>query len=180
MTNQELKEIEARLAAATPGPWDWGSLPEAGKEGLRVYKPVPFSVGATIAQLRKTDSKDAEFIAHAPGDIRRLRDELYKTRDLMMRAERLFILNKKKAELFERKYIEQRNEVKRLRKENEKLIQSREAALRIFQEVLEGEKQSTEQVIYDRGTNIPEELEELEHETEQTLLKFKSALGMAD
>lgn len=64
-----LEEIEARLAAATPGPWEWvpstvegGShvLGGAGEQGF----PVLRTASAAYALPR-----DAALIAHAPSDL---------------------------------------------------------------------------------------------------------------
>lgn len=66
MTDEELDAIEARLNAATPGPWvadpDRYSTPVTTMENCLICAPG--------------HSRDAEFIAHAPKDIRLLLDEV--------------------------------------------------------------------------------------------------------
>ena len=67
----EIQEIEARLAAATPGPWS-----RSGHDvGQVVYGPggQPDLIGPISTN---SDIEDAEFIAHAPVDIRALIDEV--------------------------------------------------------------------------------------------------------
>ena len=69
MTKEQLAEIKARLAAATPGPWDTSPhVPHAvfvaarGEDGSRrhIVAAGPTSIGTP---------EDAAFIAHAPEDI---------------------------------------------------------------------------------------------------------------
>ena len=67
----EIQEIEARLSAATPGPWS-----RSGYDvGQVVYGPggQPDLIGPISTN---SDIEDAEFIAHAPEDIRALLDEV--------------------------------------------------------------------------------------------------------
>lgn len=72
-------EIEARLAAATPGDW------EAFTDVSEVWKGAEWLISSTMddgAVYLITDwgsglrGPDAEFIAHAPEDIRALLDEV--------------------------------------------------------------------------------------------------------
>ena len=67
----DLQAIEARLAAATPGPWS-----RSGYDvGQVVYGPggQPDLIGPISTN---SDIEDAEFIAHAPKDIRALLAEV--------------------------------------------------------------------------------------------------------
>ncbi len=67
----EIQEIEARLAAATPGPWS-----RSGYDvGQVVYGPggQPDLIGPISTN---SDIEDAEFIAHAPEDMKLLLDIL--------------------------------------------------------------------------------------------------------
>ncbi|GED18251.1 hypothetical protein [Aneurinibacillus migulanus] len=76
MTDQELKEIRERLEAATPGPWDASGSPY----GINVYALD----GITICEkdeATRADFMNADFIAKAPTDIRRLLDEVKRLRD---------------------------------------------------------------------------------------------------
>ena len=81
----EIQEIEARLAAATPGPWS-----RSGYDvGQVVYGPggQPDLIGPISTN---SDIEDAEFIAHAPKDVRALIDEVGRltVEHLEMRIER--------------------------------------------------------------------------------------------
>ena len=86
MSTLDLEPIKERLAAATPGPWDFHVLPQ--------------SVGITVATIHSEQGpretcwtadlppeiggmgteKDAEFIAHAPEDIAALVAEVERLR----------------------------------------------------------------------------------------------------
>lgn len=66
-----LEEIEARLAAATPGPWAWASAPAEGSSET----PAEYLANA-LTGAGPHASFDAEFIAHAPEDIRALLAEV--------------------------------------------------------------------------------------------------------
>ncbi len=59
-----LTEIRARLAAATPGPW------ERWKDGMRVWSRVPPDApfGVDVADVYASHAT-ADLIAHAPADI---------------------------------------------------------------------------------------------------------------
>lgn len=81
----DLQAIEARLAAATPGPWS-----RSGYDvGQVVYGPggQPDLIGPISTN---SDIEDAEFIAHAPKDVRALIDEVGRltVEHLEMRIER--------------------------------------------------------------------------------------------
>jgi len=67
-----LKEIEARLKAATPGPWVYDSYSRIFAEHGNVAK-VPTVAGDTAT---KQGAEDAEFIAHSPADVARLIEAL--------------------------------------------------------------------------------------------------------
>ena len=95
MTN--LEPIKARLAAATPGPWAWASAPAEGSsetpaeyvanaltgDGPLFVVWVPSTEGAAGGYVLTAvtgdgphASFDAEFIGHAPEDIRALLAEV--------------------------------------------------------------------------------------------------------
>ena len=75
MTDAELNEIEARLRAATPGPW---YVPGAWPTTDR-WRPV-MSRPKRIAVIGSIIDYDATFIAHAPEDIAALLAEVHKHR----------------------------------------------------------------------------------------------------
>jgi phage host-nuclease inhibitor protein Gam len=75
MTEQELKEIQARLEAATPGPW-------ALVDRLGVIYECQSEI-SVIEVDANVNEGDAEFIAHAPEDIRRLLDEIDQLRNIV-------------------------------------------------------------------------------------------------
>lgn len=68
--NERMREIRDRLDAATPGPWE--SM-RAGLGTRVVHEEGQF---LTLVTPALKNSCDAEFIAHAPGDIRWLLDML--------------------------------------------------------------------------------------------------------
>ena len=82
MTEQELKAIEARANAATPGPWvhetRYGAIGavEAGNEALA-------QVQQRVARDNNRRDTDAAFIAHARTDIPSLVDEVRRLRGLV-------------------------------------------------------------------------------------------------
>ena len=92
----DLQAIEARLAAATPGPWktqdfvdappeDAGSaVVKQGNGGLVAYALRSGAVEHEWYDKPQCDA-DAEFIAHAPEDIRALIDEVKAVRDAVAR-----------------------------------------------------------------------------------------------
>ena len=87
----DLQAIEARLAAATPGPWkaqdfvaapteDAGSaVVKQGNGGLVAYALRSGAVEHEWYDKPQCDA-DAEFIAHAPADMRALLDEVERLR----------------------------------------------------------------------------------------------------
>ena len=68
----DLESIKKRLTAATPGPWAWASAPAEGAAGGYVLTAVTGDGPHA--------SFDAEFIAHAPTDIRALLAEVKRLR----------------------------------------------------------------------------------------------------
>jgi len=79
--SDELQEIEARLHAATEGPWHRGQGYEQEDPGHYIY-----SAQDNIGLIVYADAEgiirevDREFIAHAPSDIRWLLDEVKRLR----------------------------------------------------------------------------------------------------
>ena len=89
MTDEQLAEIEERLRAATPGPWqamrqgnqyiETDYLPTAKVVGASVvtglkrpWNPhayISFGMRATTHEEARFTDADADFIAHAPTDI---------------------------------------------------------------------------------------------------------------
>jgi hypothetical protein len=67
---ERLEEIKARLAAATPGPWEW-DYSTLGSDVAEVAEPslscMPYCYGGTARIDIKAD--DAQFIAHSREDI---------------------------------------------------------------------------------------------------------------
>lgn len=96
MTEAELAAIDARLEAATPGPWAWDRWHNAnGDSGLHIYAPRPGQsmdeiVGGTRpvrsvavfdhGVIEEPTESDRDLIAHAPDDLRRLRAEVDRLR----------------------------------------------------------------------------------------------------
>ena len=92
----DLQAIGARLAAATPGPWkaqdfvaapteDAGSpVVKQGNGGLVAYALRSGAVEHEWYDKPQCDA-DAEFIAHAPEDIRALIEEVKAVRDAVAR-----------------------------------------------------------------------------------------------
>jgi hypothetical protein len=80
LTESELREIEARLKATQPGPWQYDGMHN------EITTPQGESYWLIVSECRKSPSEvqtdqfghyfDAnfDFIAHAPDDIRRLLD----------------------------------------------------------------------------------------------------------
>lgn len=70
MTEEQLKEIEARANAATPGPWS-GDVGQHPPYPLVVRAPVAvnFSTDVVATVTRIPASTDREFIAHAREDV---------------------------------------------------------------------------------------------------------------
>jgi hypothetical protein len=87
MTDQELKEIRERLEAATPGPWfvSDNGFTKRGDGPPTVYAPDDelryIAVCNDGFNINPTPNlSNAQFIAHAPNDIRRLLDEVERLR----------------------------------------------------------------------------------------------------
>lgn len=91
-----LDEIQARLSAATPGPWKAQNLEQEHGHGgifwVSVDRPDEIK---TVAEVDANDDgveaiwrfADAEFIANAPADIAFLLAELRKAREALGRVE---------------------------------------------------------------------------------------------
>ena len=99
MTPEELAEIEARLLAATPGPWHklavttergYGthvvSLDQPGSDGPEGQVAVWLHGRNVAAGL---SGNDADFIAHAPADIARLLAEVRRLSPALAKVRRL-------------------------------------------------------------------------------------------
>lgn len=83
-----IEEIEARLAAATPGPWEAAF---GGTDAL-VKKPDGSSISCgDIIYAHRYPKADATFIANAPDDIRYLLDELRAARKEIARVRKLVL-----------------------------------------------------------------------------------------
>ncbi|MFE3452780.1 hypothetical protein ACFXJ8_28030 [Nonomuraea sp. NPDC059194] len=104
MTEEELRTIEERANAATPGPWHLCLLDDAWATNLVAISTTPHvdsprwpawdgqkMVAATLVQFpeRYIDIKDArwdenaDFIAHARSDVPRLVEEIRRLRTLL-------------------------------------------------------------------------------------------------
>ena len=68
----EIQEIEARLEAATQGPWDFETIPETGESRVVVFSNTGDPMLDVSVAPYGVRAEDAEFIAHAPEDIRAL------------------------------------------------------------------------------------------------------------
>ncbi|SDH85140.1 hypothetical protein SAMN04489735_10824, partial [Aneurinibacillus thermoaerophilus] len=75
MTEQELKDIEARLAAATPGPWGCND----DNEFTIGHLYAPFGE-MEVCKVTSGNLADATFIKCVPTDMRRLLDEVKRLR----------------------------------------------------------------------------------------------------
>ena len=86
----EIQEIEARLAAATPGQWDVDTIPETGESCVVVRSNTGDPMLDVSVATHGVRAEDAEFIAHAPEDIRALIEEVGRltVEHLEMRIER--------------------------------------------------------------------------------------------
>ena len=80
----DLQQIEARLAAATPGQWDVDTIPETGESRVVVRSNTGDPMLDVSVATHGVHAGDAEFIAYAPEDIRALIDEVT---DLRMKLE---------------------------------------------------------------------------------------------
>lgn len=70
----DLADIRARLGAATPGPW------QAREDEVRWERVYCIVDAEDCAVCADASPADAELIAHAPGDLRRLLDEVARLR----------------------------------------------------------------------------------------------------
>ena len=86
----KIQEIEARLAAATPGPWDVETIPETGESRVVVRSNTGDPMLDVSVAPHGVRAEDAEFIAYAPDDIRALIAEVGRltVEHLEMRIER--------------------------------------------------------------------------------------------
>ena len=78
----DLQAIEARLAAATPGPWDFDTIPETGESRVVVRSNTGDSMLDVSVATHGVRAEDSEFIAHAPEDIRALLDAVKEVKAL--------------------------------------------------------------------------------------------------
>lgn len=99
MTDEQLAAIEARAAAATPGPWFWQFRPREflarlvsgapmrpfvmafGRWGMWSAKPLVNVNDVMVSLANHTDHPDAAFIAHARTDVPALVAEVRRLRD---------------------------------------------------------------------------------------------------
>ena len=72
----DLQEIEARLEAATQGPWDFETIPETGESRVIVRSNTGDPMLDVSVAPNGVRAEDAEFIAHAPEDMKLLLDIL--------------------------------------------------------------------------------------------------------
>ena len=82
---EEIQEIEARLEAATQGPWDFETIPETGESRVVVRSNTGDPMLDVSVAPHGVRAEDAEFITHAPEDIRALLDEVKAVRDAVAR-----------------------------------------------------------------------------------------------
>lgn len=81
MTPLDLEAIEARLRAATPGPWAAVWLSEALKVAHR--HAMPWFADDAPESYRPSKEADAALISHAPTDIASLLAEVRRLRALL-------------------------------------------------------------------------------------------------
>ena len=86
----DLQAIEARLEAATQGPWDFDTIPETGESRVVVRSNTGDPMLDVSVAPHGVRAEDAEFIAYAPEDIRALIYEVGRltVEHLEMRIER--------------------------------------------------------------------------------------------
>ena len=72
----DLQAIEARLEAATQGPWDVETIPETGESRVFVRSNTGDPMLDVSVAPHGVRAEDAEFIAHAPEDMKLLLDIL--------------------------------------------------------------------------------------------------------
>lgn len=107
---EELKAIEARLAAITPGEWEWYD-----RKLHTNYEKGQYAVGHEVLRLENCGDYDAEpsiegreadmvFMAAAPSDVRTLVSALHDARAALAAANEMVSLsNHARAEAAERK-----------------------------------------------------------------------------
>lgn len=106
MSEEELQTIEARLGAATPGPWQWAHLYQARGTHWCLENEASAALGLTInhhlvtfgteeyeydddGQATRLDqTPDFQLIAHAPGDIAALLAEVRRLRAALEEIDR--------------------------------------------------------------------------------------------
>ena len=81
----DLQAIEARLEAATPGPWDFDTIPETGESRVVVRSNAGDPMLEVSVATHGVSAEDAEFLAHAPEDIRALLAEVKAVREVVAR-----------------------------------------------------------------------------------------------
>lgn len=81
MTEEELKAIEARLQAATPGPWS--DFCESGDWWIETMADDGSPGGLVVCDANDMDAADMALIAAAPTDIAALIAEVRRLRALM-------------------------------------------------------------------------------------------------
>lgn len=87
MTDEELNAIEARAAAATPGPWwvydDGRSAGVVNGDGSTYHRPYRAMICGGDAHEGYFDGPDADFIAHARTDVPALVAEVRRLTQLL-------------------------------------------------------------------------------------------------
>ena len=86
----DLDAIKAKLAATTPGPWEWGTTPwgspvlrrRLGEQGLNVINADPS--GGEYELAIDPGGSDAAFIAHARTDVPALVAEVERLRAALL------------------------------------------------------------------------------------------------
>lgn len=91
INEEELKAIEARLNAATPGPWETEGRFEDTYTKIGPLTPFVYRYMEDPAQDETIQgaAADVEFIVHVPDDVRRLIAEVQRLRHRMAVAEKL-------------------------------------------------------------------------------------------
>lgn len=82
MTDLDLAPIEARLAAATPGPWEWDASILGDLQTLRAGLAMVLDADGDYCGSAWVDisEPDAELIANAPTDLAALIEEVKRLR----------------------------------------------------------------------------------------------------
>ena len=143
MTEDELKQIEARANAATPGPW-MHEKPVNGtttKDDKRMFSAV---WGAGVAELVGGGmlARDAEFIAAACSDVPALVAEVRRLRDLIERRAEYTAGLKTEAEMLLRERDEAEQQVTQLLADIERIGRERDDMARANVELQERLSQS--------------------------------------